>query len=169
MDNARDITSVFNVACSSGSLKNPPTFKYRLLSQFYMNFFIPVNNLLFGKTNSQWVGMGEPLPKKVAAQWREWCNGTGYVAVALGKEIKEHLYDDLSFPSEWVYATDDYIANLKNVKEMIAVFPKIEAKITPLDPQELGRKEIGHMKYFSSRNQDLWQIAVDWLEGQMDE
>ena len=43
--------------------------------------------------------MGDPLPKKVAQQWRKWCNGTGYVAMEFGDEVEEHLYDDLDFPS----------------------------------------------------------------------
>lgn len=163
MENADALHSVFNVACSSGSLRNPPSFRYRLASNFFMNFFIPVNNALFGKTNSQWVGMGEPLPKKVAAQWRKWCNGTGYVATDFGKAIQEHHYHELKFRSQWLYATDDDIANLTNVKEMIAVFPHIQSEIVELDPKALGRPEIGHMKFFSSRNKDLWQMAVDWL------
>ena len=162
MENADEITSMFNFACSSGSTQNLE-YPFKIMGHFFMNFFIPLSNFFFGKTNAQWVGMGEPLPKLVATQWRNWCNGTGYVATGFGNEIKHHKYDELNYPSMWVHATDDDIANLKNVKEMIMVFTKMNAEIITLNPKETGHKEIGHMKFFSSKNKNLWPIATDWL------
>lgn len=165
MDNARDLRSLFNVACSSGSLRNME-FPFRVQAEFFMNAFIPASNALFGHTKSQWVGMGEPLPKQVAAQWREWCNGSGYVAVGLGKTIHQHHYDALSIPSRWLYATDDDIANEANVRDMIRVYSRLESEVIPLDPRALGFPEIGHMKFFSSKKKELWEYALEWFEAQ---
>lgn len=162
MNNALDLRSMFNYASSSGSIRNM-TYPFKTSAIFFMNYFIPINNLLFGKTNSQWVGMGEPLPKKVAAQWNQWCNGTGYVATDFGKAIQAHLYDDLTLPSLWVHATDDAIANRANVEDMIRVYTKTDAKIIELNPKELGLKEIGHMNFFRSKNKHLWSHALNWL------
>lgn len=36
--------------------------------------------------------------------------------------------------------------------------------IVALDPQKLGYKEIGHMKFFSSKNEGLWSYVLNWLE-----
>ena len=154
---------MFNVASSSGNLSNM-TYPFKLSAIFYMNIFIPFSNALFGKTNSQWVGMGEPLPRKVAAQWREWCNGSGYVKVELDKGKTVHYYNEVQVPSKWVYATDDAIACEENVREMIAVYSKIKPEITPLTPEALGYSEIGHMKFFSSKKKELWTLATDWLD-----
>lgn len=167
MNNAMDLTSMFNVACSSGQLSNmTPINKVR--AHFFMNVFIPISNTLFGHTKSQWFGMGEPLPKAVARQWQEWCNGEGYVKTAFGKSIKTHLYDELSFPSMWINADDDDIAINENVADMISVFPKMEAKTLTLTASEHGLAEIGHMKFFSRKSQVLWQHAVIWLAKQTD-
>ncbi|HAA20314.1 MAG TPA: alpha/beta hydrolase [Cytophagales bacterium] len=162
MENRAEIASMFNVASSSGSLKNM-TYPFRFSAAFFLNVFIPFSNLLFGKTHSEWVGMGEPLPKKVAAQWSRWCNGSGYVATDFGKAIQEHGYDDLTLPSKWLHATDDGIANLPNVQEMIAVYANIAHEIVTLDPAELDYKDLGHMKFFSSKRKVLWKQATDWL------
>ena len=162
MDNALEITSIFNVACSSGQLRKLSS-PYRPLGLFFMNVFIPASNLIFGHTKSQWVGMGEPLPRRVASQWAKWCNGAGYVATDFGKEIKTHHYDDIRVPSKWLYATDDYIANLTNVEDMIRVYSNTTYEIEKLDPQVLGYKEIGHMKFFSSKKKALWSQLVGWL------
>ena len=162
MENALDLKSMFNYACSSGSLRNS-RYPFKIKSYLFLNILIPISNVLFGHMKSQWVGMGEPLPKGVAAQWRKWCNGSGYVAVDLGKTIHEHYYHKLEIPSIWFWATDDDIANLDNVKDMIRVYSKMPAEIVALDPKKLGFKDIGHMKFFSSRRKSLWTNALDWL------
>lgn len=166
MNNSHEIKSVFNFACSSGCLNNME-YPFKLKAKFFMNIFIPLNNLIFGFTNAQWVGMGERLPKIAAQQWAAWCNGSGYVKTAFGKTIKEHWYDELNIPSLWVNATDDKIANNKNVDEMINVFTKMKAQRLILDPKEYKLREIGHMKFFSRENKVLWKITLDWLNSNL--
>lgn len=162
MENAKDLKSMFNFGSSSGSLKYSK-YPFKLKSSFWLNFYIPASNLIFGHTKSQWVGMGEPLPKKVGSEWTRWCNGKGYVKVDLGGRIKKHLYDELSFPSLWVHSVDDDIANLDNVKDMIRVYSKTKAEIVSLSPAEHGFGDIGHMKFFSKKKRKLWELAIEWL------
>jgi predicted alpha/beta hydrolase len=163
MPNAMELTSIFNFASSSGQLKNMNTL-YSVKAHFFMNFFIPLSNMIFGYTKSQWLGMGEPLPKAVANQWREWCNSEGYVKASFGKTVHRHLYDDLTTPSMWVNAIDDEIANNANVADMLSVFTKSNAETLTLSPIDFGLDEIGHIKFFSRKSQALWVHALNWLE-----
>ncbi|TPH18136.1 alpha/beta hydrolase family protein [Litorilituus lipolyticus] len=165
MSNALDFTSMFNVACSSGQLRNM-RLAHQVKAHFFMNFYIPLSNQLFGHTKSQWVGMGEPLPKQVAKQWQQWCNGAGYVKTAFGKTIHQHHYDDLTLPSMWINAIDDDIANSLNVEDMISVFPKLSYEVLTLNPADYGLNEIGHMKFFSRTSKSLWSLATKWLNTQ---
>lgn len=166
MHNHADLTSIFNVACSSGQLDNMRP-AYRRQAKLFMNAFAPLNNLIFGYTNTQWIGMGEPLPKGVAKDWCDWCNGAGYIHTAFGDTVKEHWYDEINIPSMWVNATDDDIANNANVDDMIRVFSKMTSegniKRLTLEPKEQGFSDIGHMKFFSSKRSQLWSLATDWL------
>jgi len=162
MENAFELTSMFNFACSSGSLQNM-NYPFKLQAHFFMNMFIPLSNFLFGKANVQWMGIGEPLPKQVANQWRKWCNGRGYAETDFGKSIKDHNYNDLEVPSLWLHATDDKIANYENVKDMIRVYTKSAGKLLTLNPNEQGHNGIGHMKFFSSKNKVLWKYTLNWL------
>ncbi|MEL6733289.1 MAG: alpha/beta fold hydrolase [Bacteroidota bacterium] len=162
MKNAKSLKSMFNFGSSSGSLQYSK-FPFRLKSSFWLNFYIPISNLIFGHTKSQWVGMGEPLPKEVGKEWTRWCNGKGYVNVDLNTKIEEHLYDELEFNSMWVHAEDDEIANYENVKDMIRVYSKIKSKIITISPKEYGFKDLGHMKFFSSKRSQLWSLATNWL------
>lgn len=158
----RKLSSVFNVACSSGKLKNL-RFPFSIQGMFFMHVFIPLSNLFFGHTKSQWVGMGEPLPKMVGKQWAEWCSGNGYIQTAFGKTVHKHWYDEMTTPSMWLNASDDDIATTENVDNMIKVFGKLPTERIYLKPEEQNTKEIGHMKFFSKRNKHLWSLATDWL------
>ncbi|MCC3307721.1 alpha/beta hydrolase [Psychrobacter sanguinis] len=166
MPNYESITSVFNVACSSGCIKNMK-MPYKLKAKFFMDIFIPINNLMLGYTASDKVGMGENLPKHVARQWREWCKGEGYIKTAFGKSIQTHFYDDFAIKSLWVGFSDDDIANSKNMDDMIRVFSQMPVEKRFFDPKEFGVDNIGHMLYFSRRINtkapELWQMAVDWI------
>ncbi len=162
MNNNEQLSSVFNVACSSGQLSNM-RLGYRFKAHYFMNAFIPLNNWLFGQTNSDWVGMGEKLPQRVANQWRRWCNGQGYVETGFGSDIDQHNYDTLSLPIHWVYAIDDDIANAKNVEDMIRVFPQCQHTTTMLIPSDHQLKEIGHMRFFSRRSNGLWPMVIQWI------
>jgi len=168
MENGKAIASMFIFAASSGSLRNMH-LPFSVKPKFFLNVFIPMNNALLGHTRSHWVGMGEPLPKMVAAQWTKWCNGQGYVATDFGKAIPHHHnhFADIAIPSKWLHATDDDIANYANVQDMIRVYAKTDAHIVTLDPKALGYKEIGHMKFFSSKYNRLWNHATEWLDTQV--
>ena len=169
MPNSQSIASVFNVACSSGRIKNMD-MPYKLKAMGFMEVFIPLTNLTLGYTPSDKIGMGEPLPRGVARKWREWCNGAGYIKTAFGKSIYTHFYDDITMPSLWLGFSDDDIANSKNMDDMIRVFTKMPVEKRFLDPKDFGVSSIGHMRYFSSRTNakapKLWQMAIDWLHNQ---
>jgi predicted alpha/beta hydrolase len=163
MPNCKDFTSMVNFASSSGRIANMK-FPFYLSARFFMNVFIPLNNLLFGYTNAQWLGMGEPLPKGVAQQWNQWCSGQGYVKTAFGNSVNTHWYDSINFPSLWINASDDDIAINKNVEDMLSVFKQLPAQTLMLNPKDYGLKEIGHMKFFSRKNKILWPLVLDWLK-----
>ncbi|GAF56108.1 LOW QUALITY PROTEIN: hypothetical protein JCM18901_1807 [Psychrobacter sp. JCM 18901] len=168
MPNYQAIGSVFNVACSSGRIKNMG-MPYKLKAMGFMDAFIPFTNLTLGYTPSDKIGMGEPLPRGVARQWREWCNGAGYIKTAFGKSIHTHFYDELSMPALWLGFSDDDIANSENMDDMIRVFKKNARRKAILRPR-FWAKSIGHMRYFSSKTNikapQLWQMAVTWLHDQ---
>lgn len=163
MSNAHKLTSVLNFGSSSGQLRNfAPWFK--LQAHFFMNMVIPLSNVVFGHTKSQWFGMGDPLPKAVAAEWRWWCNHAGYVETAFGKTIHQHQYHQLDIPMLWLYATDDTIANSANVDDMMRVFSNSQSQKRLLKPQDFKLQEIGHMGLFKAKNKVLWPLVTEWLE-----
>ena len=166
MANYKALSSVFNVACSSGCIANMD-MPYKAKAMSFMDVLIPLSNLTLGYTPADKIGMGEPLPRNVAHQWRQWCNGSGYIKTALGKTIHTHFYNEIAVPSLWLGFSDDEIANNKNIDDMIRVFPKMLVEKHYFDPKDFGVERIGHMRYFSRKTYaqapQLWQMAIDWL------
>lgn len=162
MNNYKQLTSVFNYACSSGSIRNMKQ-PFKRQAKFFLSYFIPFSNAVFGYTKSPLFGMGENLPKRVAKEWNDWCNGNGYVKTAFGKTIHQHYYEELKIPIFWMNATDDDIANNENVKDMAEVFTNCKHQFLTINPTEQNTNEIGHMKFFSRKNQHLWPYALDWI------
>lgn len=162
MPNATRLRSLVCVACSSGSLRNMRPL-YRAKAAFFLRVLLPATSRVLGAGRSDWVGMGEPLPRGVAAEWGRWCSGRGYVEVALREDpsLADHQYGALAVPSLWLHATDDDIANLANVRDMLRVYPRLDAEVRTLEPKALGKAGIGHMGFF--RDRELWPLAVDWL------
>ncbi|WP_274571491.1 alpha/beta fold hydrolase [Neisseria leonii] len=163
MDNAHRLASLFAVGCSSGCLANMKGW-YGLKARFFMNVFIPLSNVLSGYAQTDKLGMGGPLPKQVAADWRHWCNGRGYAQTDFGSRIRQHQYDTLAVPALWLTATDDDIAVAANVYDMAAVFARLSPDLVFLNPADYGLESIGHMKFFSrSSSVALWPLALEWL------
>lgn len=167
MPNYQALSSVVNIACSSGRIKNMD-MPFKAQAILFMNGAITLGNLLLGYTPSDKFNMGQPLPRGVASQWRDWCNGKGYIKTAFGKTVVTHFYDELKTPALWLNFSDDDIANAKNVDDMLAVFTAMPAKKEMFQPQEFGLNHIGHMKFFSAKTHkkapQLWQMATDWIE-----
>ena len=162
MDNANDLSSIFNFACSSGSTHNFNGL-FKLGSLYFMKYYIPINNFLFGHTKTNLKGLGEPLPKDVARQWSDWCLGKGYVKVHLNQIQQDYNFNSVDMNALWVHAIDDKIANYDNVKEMTEVFPNTQSEILTVDPKEYGFKNIGHMSFFSKKKSKLWPMALEWF------
>lgn len=163
MPNAHLLSSIFNYASSSGSLRNMRGW-FRLQAHFFMRCYIPLNNAIFGLTHADWVGMGEPLPRAVAQQWATWCKGRGYAETGFGRTIHTHHYDTIDCPGLWLSAVDDDIACSANVDDMIRVYKQMPAQRINLNPVDYGFKEIGHMNFFRRPYAVLWPLAVDWLQ-----
>ncbi|WP_028117538.1 alpha/beta fold hydrolase [Ferrimonas senticii] len=161
MANHHHLSSMLAFASSSGSLRNM-RWPFLLSAHYFMNLFMPLTTTLFGHAKNQWVGMGEPLPKRVAQQWRKWCNGEGYLKTEFANGLKHHC-DDVCLPGLWINASDDHIANDANVADMLAVYPKLQAQRLQLIPSQHQLNDIGHMKFFSRQAQSLWPIALEWL------
>lgn len=160
--NYHKVAKVLAIAGSTGHVKGLKG-KTKVLAPVMFNIIFPVSSLVKGYGATQFIGMGENLPKNVAKQWAEFCSKPGYVMNAIGKSIFEDYHQQIQCPITSFWATDDEIATHTNVKDLLRLYPNAERKLIELNPQQLGYKQIGHMLMFKKSHQKIWPILENEL------
>lgn len=160
--NHAKVEKVIAVAGSSGHVKGLAG-KSRILGPLMFNVIFPISSRIKGYGATQFIGMGENLPKGVAKQWAEFCTAGGYVTSAIGKTIHTHYHDEIRTPIISIHATDDEIATEANVKDFLRTFPNTHTNYITLKPQDYGHKTIGHMLMFRKSHNNLWSLIEQEL------
>ncbi|MCU4576571.1 alpha/beta fold hydrolase [Acinetobacter courvalinii] len=160
--NYHKVAKVLAIAGSTGHVKGLKG-KTKVLAPVMFNVIFPVSSFVKGYGATQFIGMGENLPKNVAKQWAEFCSKPGYVMNAIGKTIFEDYHQQIQCPITSFWATDDEIATHSNVKDLLRLYPNAQTKLIELNPQQLGYKRIGHMLMFKKSHQKIWPILESEL------
>ncbi|ENW81411.1 hypothetical protein F909_02702 [Acinetobacter sp. ANC 3929] len=161
--NYNKVAKVLAIAGSTGHVKGLKG-KTKILAPVMFNVIFPVSSFLKGYGATQFIGMGENLPKNVAKQWAEFCSKPGYVMNAIGKSIFEDYHQEIQCPITSFWATDDEIATQANVKDLLRLYPNAPTKLVELNPQQYGYKQIGHMSMFKKSHQKLWPVMESELK-----
>lgn len=157
------VAKVLAIAGSTGHVKGLKG-KTKLLAPVMFNIIFPISSYFKGYGATQFIGMGENLPKNVAKQWAEFCSKPGYVTNAIGKSIFEDHHQEIQCPITSFWATDDEIATQENVKDLLRLYPNAATKFIELNPKQHGYKQIGHMLMFKKSHQKLWSIIENELK-----
>ncbi|MBK0062047.1 MULTISPECIES: alpha/beta fold hydrolase [unclassified Acinetobacter] len=154
---------VIAVAGSTGHIKGLKG-KTKLLAPVMFNLVFPASSLIKGYGATQFIGMGENLPKLVAKQWRQFCSQPGYIKNAIGKTVHHDFHTQIVCPVTSIWATDDEIATEINVKDLLRLYPNAPTKMIELNPKSFGFKSIGHMLMFKKSHQTLWPLIQQQIE-----
>lgn len=157
------VAKVVAIAGSTGHVKGLKG-KTKLLAPLMFNVIFPVSSLFKGYGATQFIGMGENLPKTVAKQWAEFCSKPGYVMNAIGKSIHNDYHQEINCPITSIWASDDEIATRANVKDLLRLYPNATTHLIELNPKEHGYKQIGHMSMFKKSHHKLWPILENELK-----
>lgn len=151
------------VGAQYGYYKN---FPLHMQFMIWLGFGIIVGVLtpLYGYFPSKLVGLGEPLPKQVAYDWRTLLLHKKSM-LGLAKKFKKNYYDRITQPMLMISIDDDNFAPKKAV-DTLAEDVFINAAITRkhLEVKELGIKKLGHNDFFRRKHKQLlWPIVTDWF------
>ena len=161
--NYQKVAKVIAIAGSTGHIKGLKG-KTKLLAPIMFNVIFPVSSLFKGYGATQFIGMGENLPKNVAKQWAEFCSKPGYVMNTIGKTIFDDYHQQIKCPITSFWSTDDEIATEANVKDLLRLYPNAPTKYVEINPQQHGYKYIGHMLMFKKTHQKLWPLIESELK-----
>lgn len=128
----------------------------------YMGFGIlqPFSTKIFGYFPAHRFGLGESLPSEVANDWRILIlnkNSTNAVLKKGEMNISKNLYQKVlvlrAEDDDWV--TESGVKNL-----MQETYPNLKPTYKILKISESPKNEIGHINFFRSYNEPLWEIIA---------
>jgi predicted alpha/beta hydrolase len=142
-----------------GNLKG--SYRYFVGLLWYVG--IPVMSSLFRYVPASKLGLGEDLPSGVARDWARWGKRSDYFTSEIGKHPG---FQNLRCKWKAFLAEDDDIATPGNALPLYEMYPNIDLDVETLDPEALGARELGHLRFFSRSNRDAWHIVADWFDQQ---
>jgi predicted alpha/beta hydrolase len=158
------IKKVIGVNTSTGYWAYFP-FPYNLLTFFLWTIISPLPTRLLGYAPMNKFGWGEPLPKDVFFEWRNWCMQKNHFENFLQQHIGKKLFDDFTVPFTVIHTTDDYIANSKTVKKLLEFYPNSKHEVINLHPADYQLKAIGHTGIFRKKHMNtLWPLVIKAVE-----
>ncbi|AFK03483.1 alpha/beta hydrolase-like protein [Emticicia oligotrophica DSM 17448] len=167
MHNYQKLSGVVAVGSGSGYWRNMP-LGYRLQTLFFFYIFRPISVALTGYVAAKRFGIMEDLPRNIVKDWADWCSKPDYFwdEKFFQKSVPQGHYHELSFPIAHFWASDDPIANERNVPLLLKHF-KTDKGLTSekLVPAELGVKKIDHFGFFKRQFRDtIWLKILEKLE-----
>lgn len=124
---------------------------------------LPVLTLWKGYCPWRMLGMGEDLPSDAFWQWRHWCRYPRYFFDDPKMQGIERRFAAVALPIMAATASDDRWATAASRDAFISGYQNAPLFTREIDAKAT-HKAIGHMGYFRSSSQGLWQEALDWLQ-----
>lgn len=167
MPNYQKIKGLVAVGSGSGYWKNM-FFGYRLQTLFFFKVFTPISIFLKGYVAAKRFGIMEDLPRNIVTDWAAWCSVPNYFwdEKFFGITVPEGHYHELTFPIAHFWASDDPIANEKNVPLLLKNFKTNKGLSSErLVPSDFGTKSIAHFGFFKRQFRDtIWMKILGKLE-----
>ncbi|KQS91499.1 alpha/beta hydrolase [Chryseobacterium sp. Leaf394] len=148
----------FFVATQNAFIGN---LKWKTKVEAFFGFGIvqPFFTALFGYFPAHWFGLGESLPKNCAYDWRTLILNRKSTNKLLGKtnDYSKNLNQKVLV----LYAEDDTWLTEKGVKSLLnETYPNLKPQFRILKISESEQEKIGHINFFRSYNENLWDIIL---------
>ncbi|HPH46062.1 MAG TPA: alpha/beta fold hydrolase [Chryseolinea sp.] len=165
MDNHNQFSKALLISSSTGYwmwLSSP----YKYFTLFIWQVLAPVLLSTVGYLPASWFGLGEDLPKGVAAEWRSWCMNKQYFGKYFGTTIQKQFYNEVTIPLHFLFPEDDTIATDRTVQSLRNFYTKSPTTVEKIVLNDHNLQQIGHLGFFSRKVKDkLWGKALSFLNG----
>ena len=124
---------------------------------------VPFTSNWLGYFPAHWFGLGETLPKGSAMDWRTLILNRKSTS-KLFQKIDEDHSKKLQQDAFVIYAEDDPWVKMKGMESLMNnAYPNLKKTYREIKISESPKKHVGHINFFRSYNQNLWQIVLDEL------
>lgn len=120
-----------------------------------MNIFIPISNLVYGKTRANLIGIGIDIPKGVSNEWAKWSRNKEYIK-AFRSDYANYSHEQISRDVLNITCEDDPIATHSNNENLKALYPKVSFKDLVVPKSQ----KAGHLNFMRSTNLEYWNVML---------
>lgn len=129
---------------------------------FFWYFLIPFFTKLVGYFPASKLGLFEDLPAGVALQWARWAKSENYLFDEFPEDTQK--FESLSIPGLMVNFTDDTLAPIAAVTDLMSRYSQLKWDRWQLKPDDVMQKSIGHFGFFKRDvQQSLWTETLTWI------
>lgn len=108
--------------------------------------------------------LGEDLPLGAYLQWRKWCKKPQYCFADPEYQFLKQKYASVKIPTYAAVALDDAWALPPSRDAFMKYYTQADLHLIDLEPRKFNIKEIGHMGYFRTTAQPIWDTVVQTFE-----
>lgn len=164
MDNHHKFSKALLISSSTGYWKWIAS-PYKYFTLFVWQGLTPFLLSTVGYLPASWFGLGEDLPKGVAAEWRSWCMNPSYFGKYFGSFIPKQFYSKVKIPLHFLYPEDDPIATDKTVISLCGFYANATITTEKIFLRDNNLQKVGHLGFFSRKAKErLWRKAIASLE-----
>lgn len=150
---------------SSTGYWNYFTFPYNWITLSLWKLVGAPLTLALGYAPMRKLGWGENLPAGVYWEWRKWCLRKNHFQDYLLEQTSAKAFYDCHIPFQYIYTSDDYIANDRTTKCLAAFYPNADAQFLKIEPKTFGFKAIGHTGIFRSKHAEkIWPMILQTMQ-----
>jgi predicted alpha/beta hydrolase len=161
-EGAERYQALVGVAAQTGHWRYwPAPLKWRRAFDWHVLF--PLTLALAGRIPAG-MGLGDGLPKGVAAEWARWCRHREYILSEDGEARRARLAR-CAFPFLSYSFADDTFGPKAAADWLAAQYVNAKMERRHIAPAGIGAKSIGHMGFFREKQGGaLWAPTAEWLE-----
>ena len=136
---------------------------YKPLAAFFWLVFGPLSLASKGYIPGGSLWPGEPLPREVFLQWRQWASKPGYFSDYFDR-LGLHYFDTITAPIRNYTFSDDTNCSPRSSADLMDIYTAAPKEILCLTPEEMGAKSVDHFGAFKRQASAFWPMPFDWFD-----
>lgn len=160
LPNYEKVSAAYVFGCGaawSGWMAKSEAIKVNLLWKFVLPIIVKVKGFMAWSL----LGMGDDIPKGVYEAWKHWSKFPHFFFDDPNMMHLRDQYERVNFPCMFATSQDDPWAPPRSRDALASGYPEAWTSTVDICPNERG---IGHMGYFLSGMENLWEDALHWFQ-----
>lgn len=163
MHNHHLLSGAVTVAGSGGNWHNYAS-PQRYAIPVAANLFFPLALRLWNYVPGKLFRLGQDWTRGLTEEWLENSRRNTLLSEYFGEKLDRTYYDEVRYPIQAWFLSDDYMATPKTIDNLSANYPAAEVTTRLIYPDDLQLKRVGHFGFFRMGELPLWSQVAEAMK-----